>query len=543
MKKELDYELSLFEPISYEDFIEYHQHELFETISYARKSPLYRKKISKINDIENLSKLPLTFYEDINSSINAYGLENVLLESPVKCFQTSGYSGAPKKFYYAKKDLENTIKIGSDLAYIFGLRAGDVVWNLCAPEPYGSAYLQSEVLKRIGAEEIITYIEKPQDMINSLKVLSKLDKIDGMCGIPIVLLTIGQIIQNPGRFKEKVKETIKNKLGKFGIFASLIESLYFRNINFEKLQQLCENINKAFYFGELLKPYYATLKKIYPKIVPKELYGSTELMIGAVQFSEKEGLSIPLEWYIPEIVDPYEIEKAKHNSESVVEGIPWWKWYKGLKGELVVTKKWNCLPLIRYPTGDLIEVLETKRTEIIKLDFLNLKVTYPVIKILGRSHELFDFQTPEEGVRYAGVNIFSRQIKDALANVKTYGGIKWWELHVFKNIHFLNEKNEKIGPFTKLRLKIIPEDPVKNLSSFEQEVYNSVVKECNELQFVLNKLNEAYPKVVEKLIEIEVLEPKEYRKIEEEIEKRVKEGRPLGQIKPKQIHVHDSVQS
>ena len=71
----------------------------------------YEELRNKIENLEDLLTLPLTFYDDIYLAIQNFG-HQTFVEYPVKCWQTSGYTGEPKKFYFSKNDVDEIAKEG-----------------------------------------------------------------------------------------------------------------------------------------------------------------------------------------------------------------------------------------------------------------------------------------------------------------------------------------------------------------------------------------------------------------------------------------------
>jgi phenylacetate-coenzyme A ligase PaaK-like adenylate-forming protein len=516
---------------SYHEFIEHHNKIVFEITRKAQRSPLYRNRIKKIKKVEELCTLPLTFWDDIYSAFTTYGLESILLEPWEKWWQTSGHTGASKKFYYSRGDLEEIIKVGSRVAYITGIRPGDVFWNLGAADPYVSGALGTIIGERLKIKEIASKLGRLEDLIKGLKQISKVEKINVVSGIPLIYLAIGRIVNDPETFKKEVQRKIEERLHLPAILSKVIGAVYLRGINYKKIKKSLENTKVGFLYAEPLEPHLENLRVLYPKMQARDAYGSTELLIGAVQLSNEPGLSVLLDWFIPEIAKPEDIMKAKNNPKHKVKSIPWWKWTKGLRGELIATRNGGCLPLIRYPTGDLVEVVDPARTTHINFGSLGeVSITLPIIRILGRSTELIDFSLPEEMGIFMGGKVYSRQIKDAMAWVRKHGKVRWWDLYI--------HPPTKEVPFTKFKFEVVPAEEIKDEKAFKKEVKLLLRRECDELDYLLKQVENVYPKeYVENLLEINILPPRAYEeKVQKEIERRIKEGRPLGQLKPKQIH-------
>lgn len=513
------------------EFLEYHTNLLYSAIRRACKSPVY-ENFQEIDNIEEITKLPLTFWENINEVIKNYGLERTLLNPYEKYWQTSGTTGSPKKIYYGHEDLRKIAKLGSRIAYFCGLRKDDIVWNLGSGDPYMSTSLMHLICKESGLKEIITPLNRKEDMIKALRTISKVEKIDALGGVPAVYLAIARTIIDPEALIFETKEKIKQKIKPFHSLSGIITKAYLRGIDYNKLKKMFRNITKAFLGGEMLSPYKSDLKRVFPQIEFREGYGSTELTIGAIQLSNDEGLSIMLDWFIPELIKPEEVMKAKANPNYKVKSYPWWKWKKGMRGELVITRDGECLPLLRYPTGDLIEVVNPQKVDTINVEEEKLLVKLPAIKILGRSSELVNFSLPEDVATFKGGKAYCKQIKEAMGRAKKYGNVKWWDLYVDNRYIYQNL------PFTKFTFEVIPEKDVNNKTAFENEIKQLLREELDEVNGHLKRLEITWPKeLTEKLLEVKILDPNLYKKIEEEIRKRWDSGVPLGQLKPKQIHV------
>ncbi|MCW1300522.1 MAG: hypothetical protein OH363_04440, partial [Candidatus Parvarchaeota archaeon] len=408
-----------------------------------------------------------------------------------------------------------------------------IFWNLGAGDPYLSGSIGTIIGKKLNAKEIMTNLVAQKDFIKGLKKASKVEKIDFISGIPLVYLSLGQIINNPKAFEQKVQNKISEKLGPLKFLGKPITRIYLRGINYKKIKENLERTKVGFSFAEPIKPHLQNIKHFFPNLKMREAYGSTELVFGGIQLSDNSDISLMLNWFIPEVAPPEEIMRAKQNPNYRVNAIPWYKWEKGMKGELIATRPGECLPLIRYPTGDLIEVINPAETHTIKLNNERVTITLPTVKILGRSTETVDFSTSEEMGIFMGAKLYSRQIKEAMAWVGNNGKIKWWDLYILP---------PKTTPFTKLRFEIIPEDKIKDENAFKNEVKTLLRRECDELDVVLSKVEENFPnEIIDQCLEIVVLTPDDYKRVEKEMEERLKQGRPLGQIKPKQIHIIKTV--
>ena len=379
-----------------------------------------------------------------------------------------------------------------------------------------------EFFNRAGYKAVNTYITEPQDLINGLKKVSKSkEDFKGMIGFPGTALTVAKIINNPDNFKKTVAEKMRKK---FGMFGDILSSLYLHGLEFERVDEIIKNIKVMLLGGEPVEPYREKLKLFYTNAKIFEVYGSTELLLGMVQLSENGNLNPLLNWFIPEIAKPEDIRRAKKNPKYHVEAIPWWKWYDGLRGELIITRDGGCLPLIRYPTGDLVEVVSSKKTLPIRLSTEVSHVTLPEVRVLGRSVEILPSDASEdEMLIFSVARVYPSEIKAKLNSIPQ---LKM--RHFILNIYRPTPQR----PFPRWELKIIPEEKIAE----KEKIINIVMEKLKEteLKQTLDTFSLTYP--MEKLFQVEITEPENYEEIEKEIMEKISRKMPLGQVKPKHIN-------
>jgi len=245
-----------------------------------------------------------------------------------------------------------------------------------------------------------------------------------------------------------------------------------------------------------------------------DVLGSTENPVLAAQLDPRvRGLHMFVHAVVPEIADPAKVI-AGLESGKPIEGVPWYEWKEGMKGELIVTRPGQCMPLVRYPTGDMIEVLDPFSEVRVDVDG-GAVATLPLIRVLGRSVDTLDFEVPDEMGSFLGNKIYSHHIHEALQRPNN---VRWWELYNIK------------GEPGRLCFIVVPDRPVDDHERFRRETLHRLLRECDDPHHTLQ--------IGHQLGRVEVLStrPEAYRLIQEEIDRRVKEGRSLGQLKPKRIH-------
>jgi hypothetical protein len=219
---------------------------------------------------------------------------------------------------------------------------------------------------------------------------------------------------------------------------------------------------------------------------------------------------------IPELGDPAEVA-AGLESGTAVRAVPWHRWEEGMRGELIVTRPGECLPLVRYPTGDMIEVLDPETVFRIDIDG-GSEAILPLIKVLGRSVETLDFEVPDEMGSFLGNKIYAHHIHEALQRPHN---IRWWEMY---NIR---------GRPGRLCFLVIPDKVVADVDRFKRETMKHLLQECDDPHHTLQVGHEMGR------VDIVVTGVAAYGVVQQEIDRRTREGRSLGQLKPKRIHVVD----
>ncbi|MCW4001091.1 MAG: hypothetical protein NWE93_12710 [Candidatus Bathyarchaeota archaeon] len=510
--------------LSYSELKQLHSEMLDQITSSASRSPAYAS-IEHVTDISQLSKLPLSSYEQIQDLFDRIGPEKVLLKKPAIFWYTSGSTGKQKKVYYGEGDLDVIAQGFLELLYLSGVRITDSPWVFTST---GGDTLFGLVLKKYGLTGLISTLASEMDVIKALRQASKLERIDVTVGVTWLYLVIHKIAHHPGEFEKIVQKIVKDKVKVPGL-SWLICKYLMRGIDYSNLAETLSKTRLGFSHAEALAPYLPKIHKAYPLMEMHDVFGATEQWVQAIQVStEHDWLSFFLRYSIPEIANPEEVIKAKQDPTYIPKTTPWYEWKKGLRGELILTRPNECLPLIRYPTGDMIEVMDPAYTFTVKLETASLTVTLPAIMSLGRATDAVDFDSGDQSGNFFGFKVYSRQINDALFKISN---IRWWELYHVKG---------SPGRFIFL---VIPEAPVQNEPEFKGEILSSLTKTFVEFyavdtgrQFLLDSTSVNGHGVLHKeLIEVAITRPEAYGVIDREVKRRLKEGRAMGRQKPKRI--------
>jgi phenylacetate-coenzyme A ligase PaaK-like adenylate-forming protein len=510
--------------LSYDELKKLHSQMLDQITSTASRSPAYTK-IEHITDISQLSKLPMTSFDHIQELLDQLGTEKVLLKEPAIFWYTSGSTGKQKKVYYSQADHDVIAQGFIQLLYLSGVRVTDSAWVFTST---GGDTLFGRVLENYDLTGLISTFASELDVIKALKKTSKLERIDITVGVTWLYLVIHKIAHHPEEFEKIVQKAVKNQVKVPGL-SWLICKLLMRGIDYPHLAETLSETRLGFSHAEALAPYIPKIKEAYPQMEMHDVFGATEQWVQAIQVStEHNWLSFFLRYSIPELADPEEVLKAKQDPTYIPKTTPWYEWKKGMRGELILTRPGECLPLIRYPTGDMIEVMDPAYKFTVKLETVTLDITLPAIMSLGRATDSVDYDSGDQNGNFFGFKVYSRQINDALFKIQN---IRWWELYHVKG---------SPGRFIFL---VIPEAPVHDKHAFEAEIHASLTQTFVEYyavdtgrQFILDGSAVNGNGIIHKeLIEVIVTTPEAYNVIDRDIKRRLKEGRAMGRQKPKRI--------
>jgi phenylacetate-coenzyme A ligase PaaK-like adenylate-forming protein len=513
---------------SYEDSREYHAKMLASITESAQRSPVYRGRIKKASSLEHLADLPMTVWKDVEDAVEKDGLENVLLAKPLKFWQTSGYSGEPKKIYYSERDIDGMHLSILEMLYVTGAFETDMsIWNIGVADPYLPGTLFDDCFGKyidMARTRVSYYSEAATDEDGFVKTLNMISQVHGvniLIAFPVVYYLIAMSSSRPEWLESKVIDgfcrlmvlpfrVLPSSLGK------MFARLYLRKVDYANIRDILGTAKTGYVFGESLDPYQPFIDEHYPAMTFFNILGSTEMLVQAFQATPAtKDLSVVLKNYIPEIASVEDVEAAKSDPARKLKAVPWYDWKKGMRGELVITRPGDCLPLIRYPTGDYVEVVDPARTITVTRDSVRYDITLPLIKVLSRTMDMVDFEAPDQSGAFFGFKFYSKNLSDAMQRV---GNVKWWE---FYKLH---------GSPGRYMLWVVPETEVADMATFRKAITASLLdeKEDHAVSFSLAKELD--------VLDILVARPDAYGEIERTIQQRIRERQPLGRVKPRHIH-------
>ena len=503
----------------FEEIRKYHD-ELLTTITNSIQGSCVYPDMKVTHSAEELNDLPIVTHEIMARCMDEHGTERVLLHPPFKMWHTSGYTGRSKKFYYSQSDLDEMVTTWAAYAYLIGIRPEHSSWNFGGKEPMLSGTIIEEAAGRLKLKRrLFTPLACDMDFITALKRASRSPPSDVLAGTPLILYLIGRVAEDPEYIYNVVRKKVHEyyRLPKF--LSDLVARGYLFRMDHANIRKMASGALIGMSYSEPLSPYLERLSEMYPSIRLYDVLGSTENPIIAGQISQDcEGLALMLSFVLPELADPEDVLRAKKDRSFIPKGRPWWEWEKGMVGELLLTRPGECMPLIRYATGDVIEVLDPAKEFNVDLERNKVKAVLPIIKVLSRSVDILDYEAKDEMGNFLGNKIYTRHVNDVLL---THPDVRWWELYNIK------------GSPGRLVMLIFPEREIGHIEDFRNEMKGRLVKDIDDLFNTFRVANDL------DRLDVIIADHTAYQVIQDEIDGRAREGRSLGQLKPKHIFVID----
>jgi phenylacetate-CoA ligase len=272
--------------------------------------PFYRNaydkagiKVSSINSLEELKKLPFTTKQDMRDSY-PYALFAAPMDEIVRIHASSGTTGKPTVVGYTRKDIENWADLMARTLVTAGAHKGDIIHNA-----YGYGLFTGGLGVHNGAERL---------------------------GASVIPISGGNTARQL-MIMQDFGSTVLTCTPSYSLF--MAEEARAEGVDFRKLKL------RVGIFGA--EPWSESMRaEIEEKLnlTALDIYGLSEIMgPGVAQecFEGKCGLHIWEDHFIPEIINPL-------TGESLPEGE---------KGELVITTiTKQGIPLVRYRTRDITSI-------------------------------------------------------------------------------------------------------------------------------------------------------------------------------------------
>jgi phenylacetate-coenzyme A ligase PaaK-like adenylate-forming protein len=307
---------------------------------WTRTHPLYGR-------LDRFEDAPLLTPERLAAYTEAHPVAQAATEfgdCPRCYFQTSGTSGQAKRIPFSAEDLERQAAHEARSFAVAGLRAADRVLTLASPPPSLSAWATIHGSERLGATLVnSSYVDfdAPVDRGGA-------DAATFVFGTPLMLEMIGETCVE--------------------VWGSVAAAF--------------PNVRRGILYGDLLPaPLERRLRALW-EIDVRLLYGSVEADVIAIGCPDGDRtMHVMSEKVIVELlpeprVRPGAAEATEADLVNAADVAP------GTRGEVVVSDlKRDLLPLIRYRTGDMVEVSRGRCA---------CGRTGPRLRVLGRRPNVID---------------------------------------------------------------------------------------------------------------------------------------------------------
>jgi phenylacetate-CoA ligase len=346
----------------------------------AARSALYRDRWREagvdpaaVRSLDDLQRLPYIQGPDLRE-VWRHPRDEVLCDPDVRVwFATSGTTGAPKWTPYGRGEFAMFEDVVLRAYRMIATRDGDFRCTIFStPAPFvsdASAYalLASCVRARLPVESVIT---SPSAAEATLRFLAA-RRPTAVIGFPSLLLRIAEGITEEAPRAARAEWRHERSLRSLaGVVATAVVRIQPRHIFRPRV---------GLFGGEPLAPYRKPLQDAWG-IRSYELYGMTEFPCFHVECPEQTGIHVWADWCIPELIPLQALEHEEADPAAVPAAHHLFDASPGAVGEFVFTSFTTVLPLIRYRTGDVIEVIDTARC--------GCGRTHPRIRVRGRRDDL-----------------------------------------------------------------------------------------------------------------------------------------------------------
>jgi len=366
----------------------------------AARSALYRRRWSaagldpaRVTTLEALRQVPYLRAADLRE-VWRDGREAVLCDPDVRIwFATSGTTGAPKWTPYARGDLVMFEEVTRRIFHMMATRAGIFRCAIIGtPAPFVSdaaayALLASHAAARLPVEYVLS---SPTQAERTLAFLAA-RRPSVVVGFPSLFLRIAEGIAAGAPAAARRAWRDEPSLRTLaGVAVTRVVHVQPRHVYRPEI---------GLFGGEPLAPYRQPLLDAWG-LRALELYAMTEFPCFHVECPEQSGIHLWSDWLVPEVIPLAALDREEADG-TVPEAVHLFDTAAGMVGEFVYTSFGHALPLVRYRTGDVIEV--------VALDRCGCGRTHPRIRVRGRRDDLVNlglirFSTSELDTRLGALH-------------------------------------------------------------------------------------------------------------------------------------------
>ncbi len=347
----------------------------------AARSALYRDRWaaagvdpSAVRTYEDLQRLPYVRGADLREAWQREP-DAMLVDPEVRLwFATSGTTGAPKWTPYGRWELSMLEEVVLRDFQMVAAREAPHRWAIFAtPAPFVSeAAAYALLFSHVAAGHAVEYLfTSPTQAEAALTFLAQ-RRPTAVLGFPSLLLRIAEGVEAEApaaaRASWRAEPSFRTAVG---ALATRVMRIRPRHVYRPEI---------GLFGGEPLAPYREALRSAWG-LRAYELYALTEYPCFHVECPEGAGIHLWADWCIPELIPLKALEREESDPSAgeapahhLFDAAP------GAVGEFVFTSFGRALPLVRYRTGDVIEVIAVSRC--------GCGRTHPRIRVRGRRDDL-----------------------------------------------------------------------------------------------------------------------------------------------------------
>ena len=383
-------------------------------LARAARSALYRRAwgadadaFAAVTTYDGLRALPFVAGPDLRSmQIETDPAAWPCVDHVRLWISTSGTTGTPKWIPIADADLEDGEESSDNVLISIGVYHPDrLAFGLNAPAPYYTDILSYTTLphalrRGLPGQGLVTSIV---EIAHCLEFALRQDP-GAFCAFPSVAMALAEGMI--ARLPELVRQLVPRPRWLARPLAYVLQRvLHIRPRHLFHLRW-------GAFGGEPLAPYRQAIREAWG-MESVEVFGMSELRGGFSECEVQQGMHIWLHRCLPEVIPLVELEREQQGAGPPPVAQPLWQSPPGLVGELVLTSYGHAFPLVRYRTGDLIEVVDSAPCPCGRPD--------PRLRVLHRADDIVNLGI----VRFSLV-----QLGELLAQPGPAGVVADWQIHV-----------------------------------------------------------------------------------------------------------------
>jgi len=319
---------------------------------------------------------------------------------------TSGSTGKSKWIPYSDADLELFSQaIMRALCQQAGQPRAHRVLSLTSPAPFISDLLSNLAMMThtgLGLEREVISVGLSD--VEPAVELARRRGVDVLIAFPSVAMKMAEEIEL------HIKDVIERRWHETRNPKWLAARLYFK-INKPRAQNVLA-LRYGLFSGESIQPYREFLKRSFG-LEPYETYTLTEFPCLNVDCERHDGIHIWSDLCVPELIPDSELEKEADIPGYIPKAAFLDQAHAGTRGEYVVTTFSQALPLVRYRTADMVQVVSN--------GICGCGRTHPRIRVLYRLDDI---------VNMGLIRFSTQEVENAMAGITRHAKVRGWQIEL-----------------------------------------------------------------------------------------------------------------